>query len=210
MAVEERRGDILTLPEIAKLPGGLNGGYAIRYLPKGHPQRRYASAAWQFEHRLVAEAILGRLLRKSEEVHHRNGRLNNTPFNLKVMKKVPHQRLHNPLLGEFRLCLNCGKPFYRPLSWINQGRGLYCSNKCAAVSPRRVESARENLQHGKPIDFKLNTNIYQLRQSGMTWRQISITTSVPYGGVRERYLYALGTRRRNGHRTKAAVSIQEG
>lgn len=181
MAVE-----LLTLEEISKLPKGVNGGYIIRYLPKGHPQRPYATASWAFEHRLVAEAILGRRLRKKEEVHHRNGRSDNTPFNLKVMKNVPHQRLHNPLLGEFRLCLNCGTPFYRTAAWIKQGRGQYCSLKCGAKSPARIASAQKNLTGRKP-NIALNGYIVQQKDSGRSWSSLGKELAMGIWAIRCRY-----------------------
>lgn len=49
----------------------------------------------RYEHSLVAEATLGRRLRKGEEVHHLDGcRMNNAPGNLRVMTRLAHRRLH--------------------------------------------------------------------------------------------------------------------
>ncbi|MBA7585519.1 hypothetical protein ES708_27503 [subsurface metagenome] len=181
MAVE-----LLTLEEIGKLPKGVNGGYIIRYLPKGHPQRRYKSAGWQFEHRLVVEAILGRCLRKTEEIHHRTDRLDNGPFNLKLMKNAPHARLHNPLLGEFRLCLNCGKPFYRRLNRIKKGIGLYCSPKCAAQSPARIASAEKHLT-GRTPNMSLNRYIVEQKDVGRTWPSLARELEMGIWAIRSRY-----------------------
>jgi len=182
MAVES----LLTLPEIANLPKGRNGDYKICYLPKGHPQRPYARASWAFEHRLIAEAILGRRLRKNEEVHHRDKRDDNNPFNLKVMSNVSHPRLHNPLLGEFRLCLHCGRLFYRPQCWIKQGRGLYCGRECGKHSPARVESARTHLT-GRAPDVALNTYIAQQKDGGRSWASLAKELGRSISTVRDRY-----------------------
>ncbi|WP_169119573.1 HNH endonuclease [Aromatoleum anaerobium] len=49
----------------------------------------------RFEHRLVAEAALGRRLRRNEVVHHIDGNgLNNSIDNLEVIDQRTHQRIH--------------------------------------------------------------------------------------------------------------------
>lgn len=179
--------ELLTLEEISKLPKGVNGGYIIRYLSKGHPQRPYKSASWQFEQRLVAEALLGRPLKKAESIHHKNGdKLDNMPLNLQLMNKSSHPRLHNPLKGEFIQCLNCGNPFYRPRAWINQGRGLYCSPKCGATSPTRIASAQKNLTGRKP-DVALNELIAKEKDNGKTWRELAQQLGKSISTLRDRY-----------------------
>jgi hypothetical protein len=59
-------------------------GYRIIYI---HGRKNY-------EHRLVAEEMLGRSLKKDEVVHHKDGnRSNNSPDNLVVMKRQEHDKL---------------------------------------------------------------------------------------------------------------------
>lgn len=66
-------------------------GYVLLYRPD-HPA---ASGNYVFEHRLVAEEMLGRPLRSGEDVHHVNERRDdNRPENLQVMSKSAHVRLH--------------------------------------------------------------------------------------------------------------------
>lgn len=66
-------------------------GYVLVYEPT-HPNR--SMKGWQYEHRLVAEAALGRLLTSAEAVHHVNGVKNdNDPTNLVVMDGTDHAAL---------------------------------------------------------------------------------------------------------------------
>lgn len=64
-------------------------GYRTIYDPK--------TKKMVMEHRHVMEKHIGRLLRKSEVVHHLNGiRTDNRPENLEVLKKKTHDRLPKP------------------------------------------------------------------------------------------------------------------
>lgn len=69
-------------------------GYRLIHMPS-HPQAQKPNG-YVFEHRLVAQRILGRHLRADEEVHHINGsRDDNHPKNLAVLSRREHRRLHN-------------------------------------------------------------------------------------------------------------------
>ena len=68
-------------------------GYYLVKL-RGHPMADVRG--YVYEHRLVASQMLGRLLRKGEIVHHRNGdKTDNRPENLEVTESVAlHRLLH--------------------------------------------------------------------------------------------------------------------
>jgi endogenous inhibitor of DNA gyrase (YacG/DUF329 family) len=63
-------------------------GYVLVWEPN-HPNT--TQKGWQYEHRLVAEQMLGRYLASSEHVHHVNGvKDDNRPENLEVMDGNEH------------------------------------------------------------------------------------------------------------------------
>jgi endogenous inhibitor of DNA gyrase (YacG/DUF329 family) len=68
-----------------------NQGYVMVWEPS-HPNKAFSG--WQYEHRLVAEAVIGRYLESREHVHHINGvKDDNRPENLEVMDGLEHAAL---------------------------------------------------------------------------------------------------------------------
>lgn len=60
-----------------------------------YPDRKGASA-YRYEHDLVMEQLLGRPLKKGEEVHHKDeNKQNNTPSNLELQIKRKYHKLHH-------------------------------------------------------------------------------------------------------------------
>jgi len=80
----------------------INGkGYVLIYLPDHH---RADSKGYVYEHILVAEKMMGRLLEPKETVHHKDEiRCHNAPKNIQVFKtKGEHTAYHRKLQRERR------------------------------------------------------------------------------------------------------------
>lgn len=95
------------------------------------------------EHRVVAERMIERPLRRGEHVHHANeDRTDNSPENLRVLTVSEHISIHKRINGwsrNFASCIQCGETARRHIS-----RGLcsrcYCRQKSRRdhhVSPER-------------------------------------------------------------------------
>jgi hypothetical protein len=70
-------------------------GY-VRVLLPYHP--RSFSGGWVYEHRLVLERELGRLLKRGEQVHHiSENKQDNSPENLFLCRNDQHLRAHDKL-----------------------------------------------------------------------------------------------------------------
>src|SRR5260370_30486588 len=66
-------------------------GYRYVRVTCDHGRTRY-----RLEHRVVMESALGRRLRRSEHVHHRNGeKADNRPENLELLSVSAHRLLHD-------------------------------------------------------------------------------------------------------------------
>jgi hypothetical protein len=69
-------------------------GYRYRYAPK-HPKAIGTKKLYVAEHRLVVESLIGRILKDSEIVHHKDeNTLNNSPDNLELMSNSDHMKYH--------------------------------------------------------------------------------------------------------------------
>jgi hypothetical protein len=125
-------------------------GYIIVYDPNHH---RSQSNGYVYEHIIIAEEMLNRLLDENECVHHLDeNKQNNSLDNLIIFKtKSDHSRFHKTGLlekigdtyigieniGLIKKCKYCGKEFktFR----LDLSKAIYCSEKCAKTSNRRCD-----------------------------------------------------------------------
>ena len=130
-------------------------GYRVIYQPDHpHSMKNENWDGFIYEHIIVAESKLGRLLKDDEEIHHLNGLRNDNRYsNLLVMTKSQHGRLHAwlnagaPGIERFRengknslntkdispeYCVVCGKT-------LQDKQITSCSQSCYNLHTRRVE-----------------------------------------------------------------------
>lgn len=136
-------------------------GYIVVLKPDHH--RAMSGKRWEgmvYEHVLVAERNIGRLLRDDEEVHHLDGnRSNNASWNLLVLSKSQHAKLHAWLRrgapfskGNGANGVNSGKPKTARKCRCLCGKPLvgeqkrYCSVLCKDFNqPRKVEKVDKEI-----------------------------------------------------------------
>lgn len=116
-------------------------GYKIIYMPE-HPKVIGASGC-AYEHIIIAEQKLGRLLTDDEVVHHIDGnRSNNSPDNLIIFKsKADHSRYHRT-----GLLLQQGDIYISPVNTcIDCGTTIDCHTRvkrcrrCSNIAQRKTE-----------------------------------------------------------------------
>lgn len=177
------------MTNIKVVPVRILNGYRVIYNPKYH--RAMTNENWKgyvYEHIVVAEEMIGRVLKEDEVVHHLDGdRSNNRIENLLVLSKAMHYKLHNWLDngGVFKetehvkrvnsgkskevrttkgFCKICDKTLQRK-------EKTYCSNKCRGLDKRKVE---------RPTKSDLETDIKEL-----SWLAIGRKYGVSDNAVRK-------------------------
>jgi len=122
-----------------------NKGYIYIRIPE-HPMA--TSTGYVYEHRVVMENKLGRLLKSTEVVHHIDGnRRNNAIDNLELLTADEHARVHALQKKKFIIklaCPECGSIFYRQkgktfLCKPSKFNATFCSNRCRGRFSRRVQ-----------------------------------------------------------------------
>lgn len=121
------------------------GTYNYLYLPNHHKAHQDGCV---YEHIIVAEQKLGRLLSDEEKVHHEDrNRKNNSPDNLIVFAtNADHARYHKTGIKildgdhyispkEIHYCPICGKI----------SNNIYCSQKCFKESSKRFNPTKQEL-----------------------------------------------------------------
>jgi hypothetical protein len=108
-----------------------------------------------FEHRVVMENMLGRLLGSEEHVHHINEiKSDNRPENLQVLSAVEHMSLHHGTSEQVKMrCVSCTKTFYM----------LACKHKDFSLNPRTRERKFHACSKSCQVKFQ-----QKLRFEGMT------------------------------------------
>lgn len=112
------------------------GGYMYCRTNPPHPKAN--SKGLYPLHRVIAENMIGRLLKNGEDVHHINEDKNdNTPGNLEVLSKSEHAKRHKKPIDLINVsCSNCMKLFklkphvYRIRMKRNKSGKLFCSRSC--------------------------------------------------------------------------------
>lgn len=112
---------------------------------KDHPNA--TALGYVFEHRIVMENELGRLLLSTEIVHHRDrNKKNNVPSNLEVMDGTEHSRMHGLEQGVCTCVLKCPhcdtifeRPFRQAFQTMAKRFGSFCTRSCSAKFSRKAQ-----------------------------------------------------------------------
>lgn len=121
------------------------GKYNYAVVPK-HPNA--TDKGYVLEHRIVMENSLGRLLRKDEVVHHKNGNTkDNVLGNLSLMTKSEHSRGHQSTGRKCveLICPECQTRFIRSYWHTHLYRGgkyTACSRHCNGKISTELQNQR--------------------------------------------------------------------
>lgn len=115
------------------------GGYLYCKTFPSHP-RRNSNGLYPL-HRVLMENKLGRLLKRTEDVHHINGdRFDNSVNNLEVLSRSEHAKKHKPIQPSLKItCPTCEKTFkarpsqYRARVKRNKSGKIFCSASCGTI-----------------------------------------------------------------------------
>lgn len=118
---------------MARVIGG--DGYYMVTPPLGYKGKTYVNGRYVYEHRLLMEQKLGRVLEKGEIVDHINGnKFDNDLSNLQVLSIAAHGAKTAEQLGKCGWqnpnceCSNCGKEFHiRP--WKLKNNVMFFHNR---------------------------------------------------------------------------------
>lgn len=121
-----------------------NNGYLYVSIPN-HPNA-VGEGYYVYEHRAVMENYLGRILDKSEVVHHINGiKTDNRIENLELLSNSVHVKKHmktkKAKVSMFK-CPECGHVFSRKRNnshIVKGGIASFCSRKCNGRFQRKVQ-----------------------------------------------------------------------
>lgn len=142
------------------------GKYNYAVVPN-HPNA--IRCGYVLEHRIVMENNLGRILLRTEIVHHKNdNKKDNRIENLEVKNNPEHVKMHMESIGICMVelkCPECEKIFTKRkgLSFLTKGRGKYncCSPRCRGKFSRNIQLNGLTLESQE----KINTNfIKEFRQ----------------------------------------------
>lgn len=96
---------------------------------RGTGTKTYVKENGRHQHRVIAELMLGRKLKKGEIVHHKDhNKKNNHPSNLEVTTQSEHCKIHFKKHGP--LCLSCDKP--------NRKGYAYCSMHQTRIDRQKI------------------------------------------------------------------------
>ena len=130
--------------EIEKVVAENAGGRYRQVKVSGHPNAD--EHGYIYEHRVVMENYLGRLLLSNEVVHHINGNTkDNRPENLEVMLRGEHTTQHKLGSGNGPImctCAECGVTFYRDFhkrTAVIGTTNTFCSRRCNGKYQRRQQ-----------------------------------------------------------------------
>lgn len=112
---------------------------------RDHPKA--TALGYVFEHRIVVENNIGRLLTNTEIVHHKNGnKKDNRIENLEVMDYIEHVRMHaleRGFLNCILKCPQCSTIFERSYRQAFQTApkkfGVFCSRSCSGKFSRKEQ-----------------------------------------------------------------------